>query len=247
MAAQGPARLNSLVTTVVTPSKCAGRHSPSSRLVISPTETCVWNPAGYIDSGAGVNTKIHATFAAAREVAFEGLGVAVEVLAGPELQWVDEDGHRDEVGSRLGCLDEREVPLVEWRPWSARARRCGSQRAHHRRPAGSRQACARLWSSLRPVPRVGVPHEAEAGRGNWSLTLLHVAKAILFAWEGTVAHFVTIAARRSHTFLEKLGVSLHELPASGRASARAGRNRRALARRSGARRRCRWSGCRPLR
>ena len=47
--------------------------------------------------------------------------------------------------------------------------------------------------------------------GRRSLTLLHVAEAILFAWEDTGANFVTIAARGGHTFFEKLGVSLHEL------------------------------------
>ena len=77
---------------------------------------------------------IDVAFAAAREVAFECSRVAVQVLAGTELQRVDEDGHCDEVGALLGFLDQREVPFV--------------QRAHRWHEADRAGAGARIVAGL---------------------------------------------------------------------------------------------------
>ena len=54
-ARQGPATLNSLVTTVVTPSKCVGRDAPSMAAPSWATWTVVRTGRGYISASEGVN------------------------------------------------------------------------------------------------------------------------------------------------------------------------------------------------
>jgi hypothetical protein len=59
------------------------------------------------------------------EVVVPGAGIAVEVLAGPELGRVDEHRHHDRRRALAGGPDERAVPLVQ-----------GAHRRHQRNGAG---------------------------------------------------------------------------------------------------------------
>ncbi len=76
-------------------------------------DTFVWNWAGVHRVRGRGEHQIDAPFATARQVVFEISRVAIKILFRSELQRIDEDGHRDEVGADLGSLDEREVPVVE--------------------------------------------------------------------------------------------------------------------------------------
>ena len=80
------------------------------------------SPPGYISSTAGREHHVHALLAADREVGVEGARVAVEVLAGPELQRVDEHRHDDGVGAACAGLvaSARRAPRAG-RPSSGRA------------------------------------------------------------------------------------------------------------------------------
>ena len=53
----GLIRLNSLATTVSTPSKCPGRASPSKTAPIRPATTLTSGAEGYISPSAGAKTK----------------------------------------------------------------------------------------------------------------------------------------------------------------------------------------------
>jgi hypothetical protein len=83
------------------------------------------------------------------------------------------------------------------------------QRAHRRHEAEPARAGARIIAGLPESGGLADSNEAQAGR--WSLTLFHVAEAVLFAREDTGTNLVTVAARSCHSLLEELGVSLHEL------------------------------------
>jgi hypothetical protein len=53
MATSGVVWVNSLATTVATPTKWPGRAIPSRRSETAPTVTVVENPAGYMTSTVG--------------------------------------------------------------------------------------------------------------------------------------------------------------------------------------------------
>src|SRR5690606_39706659 len=61
----------------------------------------------------GREHEVHALLGAEREVGVEGARVAVEVLAGPELERVDEDGGDHRVRDLAGFAQVRAVALVQ--------------------------------------------------------------------------------------------------------------------------------------
>ena len=106
--------LNSLLTTVATPSKWPGRLAPQSPSETRGTLTRVWSamPSGYISSTSGWNSRWQpaATSFSWSACRVRGYG---QVFAGAELQRVDEDAGDDEVGALCGFLHQRGVAGVE--------------------------------------------------------------------------------------------------------------------------------------
>ncbi len=66
--------------------------------------------AGWIDfHGLGCEHEIHPRLAQQPQIAGHVAGIAVQVLAGAELGWIDEDGHRRRPTFSLGPLHQAEV------------------------------------------------------------------------------------------------------------------------------------------
>ena len=154
----GRARCSSFSTTVSTPSKKPGRNWPSSTRPIGPASAVTSGlPAGYISAAGRGENQVHPFGGAHGQVVVQGARVAIKILAGPELERVDEDRHHDAAGglasaaaarSRVAC-PACSAPMVgtrmtapvgrrarrRVRPWSARApaaplARCGLTRWH---------------------------------------------------------------------------------------------------------------------
>ena len=71
-------------------------------------------PSGYIADAVGVNTTSTPSARSSCEIGVEGPRIGVEILAGPELQRIDEDRHHhDRSGHPLGGADQREVAFVQ--------------------------------------------------------------------------------------------------------------------------------------
>ncbi len=97
-----------------TPSKWPGRDAPSQHLPEGARRDADAGVAVRVDDvRRGGEHEVDADPGEGGEVRLEGAGVAVEVLAGAELERVDEDRHHHVVGVRVRLADELEVALVE--------------------------------------------------------------------------------------------------------------------------------------
>ena len=110
---QAPMMENSLVTTVVTPSKCPGRLAPHSTSVRPATCTVVRAPPGYISSTVGSEEHVDALRRRDRGVAVGVARVGGEVLGRPELRGVHEQADHHEVVVGPCRAHQRPVPFVE--------------------------------------------------------------------------------------------------------------------------------------
>ena len=125
-ATSGRTWLNSLATTVATPSKCPGRAAPSSPSLTPATDMLVAKPSGYIVSTGGQPQQVAARPRPASACRRSPrAGIAARSSPGAELLRVDED-RRDHAScpARLRRLDQRDVP--------------GVQRAHRRHQRDAR-------------------------------------------------------------------------------------------------------------
>ena len=94
---------------------------------------------GTCSAAVGANTISTPSRAQSREVGVQRPRVGVEVLAGAELQGVDEDRHHDDgAGHPLGGAHQREVAVVQ-----------GAHRGHqhHASPGGAQRAATRRDAS----------------------------------------------------------------------------------------------------
>ena len=126
----GCTRLMTLSTTVSTPSKWPGRVTPSRTLPSSAgRDAHPRHPAGIHLVTLRREDHLHPHARQERDVRVERPRVRLVVLAGAELERVDEDRHDDLVGELACGAHQLEVPLVE-RPHRhderSGARRCAA-------------------------------------------------------------------------------------------------------------------------
>ena len=101
-ATSGRTAVNSLVTTVVTPSKWPGRAAPSIVAGEFADRHRGAEAGSYIAPASGCVDRVDAQLSAHGDVGVDRAGVVVEVVRPVELQRVDEDRHDGHVGDRPG-------------------------------------------------------------------------------------------------------------------------------------------------
>jgi hypothetical protein len=108
----GRTRLNSLATTVQTPSKWPGREAPQSVRERAVSTTTRWRPRDRSPRRRG-KEDIHALLFAQGAIGLERARIGGEILVGAELGGVDEEGDDDDIGVPPGDADQGEVALVQ--------------------------------------------------------------------------------------------------------------------------------------
>ena len=114
IATSGRTMLNSLATTVATPTKWPGRTLAAQALATARApRRSVWKPGGYMAAGVGHEGDVDAGRGRLGQVALEVARVLGEILLGAELGRVDEDRQHQAVAAAPALLHQRDVAGVQ--------------------------------------------------------------------------------------------------------------------------------------